>query len=196
MKKKLFPASFCIIFLTLWSCHSVAPKTDELKADEPNNIRTYLSGVATEITDNALSEITSLPVWEEQRLQRYDEFMEMMGLQEMPVHGKRPDLNIKYTGTIQNEGFRIEKLYYESLPGLYVAANLYIPDDIKEPRPAILYVCGHSPTQKVRYQPYPRKFAELGFVCLIIETIQFGEVRGRASWMLCQGLVPMVQQGL
>ncbi len=53
-----------------------------------------------------------------------------------------------------------------------------IPDNIKEPRAAILYVCGHSPSQKVRYQAHPRKFAQMGFVCLVIETIQFGEVRG------------------
>jgi hypothetical protein len=109
-----------------------APKTDELKADassseEPNNIRAYLSAVAAEITDHTLSDITSLPDWEKQRLQRYDDFIEMMGLQDMPLDGNRPDLNIKHTGTIQEEGFRIEKLYYESLPGLYVPANLYIP---------------------------------------------------------------------
>jgi len=134
--------------------------------------------VAAEITDNSLSGITSLQEWEKQRLQRYDEFIEMMSLQDMPLDEKRPGLNIHRTGTIQEEGFRIEKLYYESLPGLYVPANLYIPDDIEEPVPAILYVCGHSPGQKVRYQPYPRKFAELGFVCLIIETIQRGEVQG------------------
>ena len=178
MKRIIFPASFCLIFLVLWSCNSDAPKTEEPKTEEQNNIRAYLSAVAADITDHTLSDITSLTDWEKQRLQRYSEFMEMMGLQDMPLDGNRPDLNIKHTGTIQEEGFRIEKLYYESLPGLYVPANLYIPDDMEEPGPAILYVCGHSPTQKVRYQPYPRKFAELGFVCLIIETIQMGEVWG------------------
>ena len=146
--------------------------------EQSNNIRTYLSGVAAAITENTLSDINSLPDWEKQRDQRYDEFIEMLGLQDMPLDAGRPDLNIRITGTIRQDGYRIEKLYYESLPGLFVPANLYIPDDIREPRPAILYVCGHSPTQKVHYQPYPRKFAQLGFVCLIIETIQFGEVRG------------------
>ena len=192
MKKTGFHTSFWFIILLLWSCNRPVPntdasKTDTLRTEEPNNIRTYLSDVATEITDNALSEITSLPDWEEQRSQRYDEFIEMMGLQDMPMDGNRPDLNIRHTGTIQEDGFRIEKLYYESLPGLYVPANLYIPDDLEEPGPAILYVCGHSPTQKVRYQPYPKKFAELGFVCLIIETIQFGEVWGEHHGCYARG---------
>ncbi len=168
---KILPVS--IIVLAMSSCHGPVKEFEE-----PNNIRTYLSTVAEEITNTALSEVGSLTDWEQQRPGRYKEFIEMMGLQDMPLEGERPDLNIHLTGTIQEEGYRIEKLYYESLPGLYVAANLYIPDQIEEPRPAILYVCGHSPTQKVWYQPYPRKFAELGFVCLIIETIQMGEVSG------------------
>ncbi len=174
--------SIIAVFLILSSCSNPVPETDQ-----QNNIRTYLSAVGENITDNSLSGITSLPDWKNQRDQRFDEFIEMMSLQDMPIEDKRPDLNIRYTGTIQKEGYRIEKLYYESLPGLYVPANLYIPDDIQEPRPAILYVCGHSPTQKVRYQPYPRKLAELGFVCLIIETIQFGEVRGHHHGCYLQG---------
>lgn len=47
------------------------------------------------------------------------------------------------TGVIKCDGYHIEKLYYESLPGLYVPANLYVPDSIKTPVPAILYVCSH-----------------------------------------------------
>jgi len=177
-----FPAFICITILHITSCSTPAPETDP-----PNHIRSYLSEVAAEITDNALSDIVSFSDWEKKRPQRYAEFLEMMSLQDMPMDVARPELNIQITGTIQQDGYRIEKLYYESLPGLYVPANLYIPDDIQEPRPAILYVCGHSPTQKVRYQPYPRKFAEMGFVCLIIETIQFGEVRGHHHGCYFQG---------
>ncbi|MEA3461447.1 MAG: acetylxylan esterase [Bacteroidota bacterium] len=187
MKSIISSSSICILFLFLSSCNRFTPETVASKVDQPNNIRTYLSAVAEKITDNSLSDITSLPNWEKHRLQRYKEFIEMMSLQDMPLDAKRPDLNIRLTGTIQKEGYRIEKLYYESLPGLYVPANLYIPDHIEEPGPAILYVCGHSPGQKVRYQPYPRKFAELGFVCLIIETIQRGEVQGEHHGCYARG---------
>ncbi len=162
-----------ILALAISSCHSPIQEIEE-----PNNIRLYLSAAAEEITNASLSGVSSVTDWEQQRPKRYSEFLEMMGLQDLPVEGVRPDLNIRYTGTIQEDGFRIEKLYYESLPGLYVPANLYIPDQMEEPGPAILYVCGHSLTQKVWYQPYPRKFAQLGFVCLVIETIQMGEVCG------------------
>ncbi|MEN8230004.1 MAG: hypothetical protein ABFS38_17725 [Bacteroidota bacterium] len=195
MKNIMLPASFWIILLAFSSCNNRSPEIDANNSVASNNIRTYLSTVAAEITDNALSDINSLKEWEDQRAQRYNEFIEMMGIQDMPVDGKRSDLNIRHTGTIQEDGFRIEKLYYESLPGLYVPANLYIPDGMEEPGPAILYLCGHSITQKVRYQPYPRKFAELGFVCLIIETIQMGEVRGEHHGCYARGWFQLYSRG-
>ncbi|MEX0882245.1 MAG: dienelactone hydrolase family protein, partial [Cyclobacteriaceae bacterium] len=113
--------------------------------------------------------------WEQIRDKRYAEFTEMMGIS---LEENRTPPKVTYTGTLQEEGYQIKKFYFESMPGLYVPANLYIPDGIKEPRPAIIYVCGHSRGQKTNYQAHPRKLAQLGFVTLIFETIQFGEVLG------------------
>ncbi len=146
--------------------------------DQQNNIRYYLNHVATRITDNSLSSINNLQDWEAVRDQRHLELIEMLGLQGKPVMDKRPAVNVTKTGVIQKDGYRIEKLYYESLPGLYVSANLYVPEGIQKKAPAILYVCGHSHTQKHHYQAHAKNFAENGFVCLIIETIQRGEVKG------------------
>jgi len=146
--------------------------------DQSNSIRNYLMRVAQEVTHDSLGGFRTLGDWERARPTRYAQYLEMMGLVDVPVDGPRPALNVKVVGTIQKAGYRIEKLRYESLPGLYVPANLYIPDKIRDSAPAILYVCGHSRTQKVSYQTHPRKFAQLGFVCLIIETIQWGEVYG------------------
>ncbi len=154
------------------------PIESEPVQDQSNTIRNYLMSVATEVTQSSLAGINSLEDWEAVRSERYDQLVEMLSLTDVPLEGERPPLNVQTTGTIQQEGFRIEKLYYESLPDLYVPANLYIPDNLQQPAPAILYVCGHSRTQKVSYQTHARKFAELGFVTLIIETIQWGEVRG------------------
>ncbi|NOY96181.1 MAG: hypothetical protein GXO81_07350, partial [Chlorobi bacterium] len=174
MKKTLFYTALLSIIFCFHGCKCKPTATQPV---QQNNIRSYLSGVAAEITDNTLSDINTIEGWENARAQRYGEFIEMMGLQDY-MYKERTDLNVKITGVIHKKGYRIEKLYYESLPGLYVPANLYIPDNIEKPTAAILYVCGHSPTQKVHYQPFPKKFAELGFVCMVIETIQWGEVRG------------------
>lgn len=146
--------------------------------DQDNNIRNYLMRAASEVTHNSLADIKSLEDWTTSRDRRYQEFTEMLSLTDVPLDGERPPLNVKIVGEIQQDGYKIIKLYYESLPQLYVPANLYIPDYIDKPTAAILYVCGHSRTQKVSYQAHPRHFAKLGFVCLIVETIQWGEVYG------------------
>jgi hypothetical protein len=178
VKKHLSLVVILIAFSLLHSNAQEIPVQTEPLTDQMNNIRYYLMKEAAKITDSRLEDLNSLDDWKKIRPVKHRQLVEMLGMQDVPLEGTRPDLNVKVTGVIQKDGYRIEKLYYESLPDLYVPANLYIPDNIKEPRPAILYVCGHSRTQKVYYQDHPRKFAQLGFVCLIIETIQNGEVRG------------------
>jgi hypothetical protein len=167
-----------IIFLAIASCLISGCSGETKPITESNNIRSYLIQKAAVISDSSFSGINNLNDWKNIRGTRYDELADMLSLEDMPLRGNRSPLNVKITGTIHEKNYHIEKLYYESLPGLYVRANLYIPDSIKIPAPAILYVCGHSPSQKVHYQAHPAKFASLGFVCLIIETIQFGEVQG------------------
>ncbi|MFC2125420.1 hypothetical protein ACFLU5_11480, partial [Bacteroidota bacterium] len=162
------------------ACQQGTEVPDQTQSDPAasNNIRQYLLRVAGEISDNAVTDIQSLEEWNKVRPEKHEQFKEMISLVDVPLKGERPPLNVQMVETIQQDGFRIEKLYYESLPDLYVPADLYIPDNITEPTAGILYVCGHSRTQKVRYQGHPRRFAQLGFVCLIIETIQWNEVKG------------------
>jgi cephalosporin-C deacetylase-like acetyl esterase len=153
---------------------------NEPPPEAANNIRLHLQRVARELTAKARAEVLESEAWqgEANLALRRQEFAEMLSLQDMPPDDERPPLNPVVTGVVQQDGFRIENLYYESLPGLYVPGNLYIPDNLEGPAPAVIYLCGHSHTQKEHYQTHPRKLARLGFVCLIVETIQYGEVWG------------------
>ena len=47
-------------------------------------------------------------------------------------------LRSKITGRIPMDSFHIEKLIFESLPGVYVTALVYVPDDQKKSHPAVL----------------------------------------------------------
>jgi cephalosporin-C deacetylase-like acetyl esterase len=153
--------------------------TSTVKEPITMTIRDYLCREARGISDNALSGLTDAAAWARLIPERRRQYMEMMNLHDLPPDKEdRPPLNPRLTGTLERKGYRIEKLYYESLPKLYVAANLYIPTELDGPAPGVIYVCGHSATQKVQYQPHPRRFAQLGFVALIVETVQLGEVRG------------------
>jgi len=151
--------------------------TPRVRAFSPS-ICEYFSQEAGKITQGALADYQDAAAHGRLAAERRGQFLEMMGLEELPAPDQRTPLNVKVTGVVERPLYRIEKLYYESLPKLYVTANLYIPNNLTSRVPAVLYVCGHSEKQKVHYQPHPRRFAELGFVCLIVETIQLGEARG------------------
>jgi hypothetical protein len=107
----------------------------------------------------------------------------MLGLWPLPP---RTDLHATITGKVETDLFTVEKLHFQSIPGLYVTANLYVPKRTTLPAPAVLYVCGHSNTvidkvsygSKVNYQHHPAWFAEHGYVCLILDTLELGEIPG------------------
>ena len=57
---------------------------------------------------------------------------------------ERNELNAKIAGVVERNGYRVEKVYFQSRPGFYVSADVYIPSSKKEPFPAVLYAVGHS----------------------------------------------------
>lgn len=113
----------------------------------------------------------SLPRWQE-------EFRFMLGLEPWP---ERTPLQATVTGIVEGEDYVIENLHFQSRPGLYVTANLYRPREIpNEPYPAVLYLCGHSSRgrdgNKTAFQSHGLWFARHGYVCLILDTLQLGEI--------------------
>jgi cephalosporin-C deacetylase-like acetyl esterase len=141
------------------------------------NIRDYLSREAGRITDRALADYTTATAFRRALPEKRRQFLEMMGPDDWWTEKREPP-PVKVTGTVERNSYRIEKLSYESRPRLFVTANLYVPKNLSGRAPGVLYVCGHSQNQKAHYQAHPRRFAELGFVCLIVETVQLGEVEG------------------
>jgi cephalosporin-C deacetylase-like acetyl esterase len=57
---------------------------------------------------------------------------------------EKTPLQTKVTGVIERDGYRIEKLIYESMPGFRVTANVYVPARGQAPFPAVLGTAGHS----------------------------------------------------
>jgi len=90
---------------------------------------------------------------------------------------KRTKLNPRITGTIEREGYRIEKIIFFSRPGFPVTANLYIPTGHSAPFPGVIGTCGHSASGKAEpaYQAFAQGLAKRGFLCLIYDPIGQGE---------------------
>ncbi len=74
---------------------------------------------------------------------------------------QKSPLNAHITGSFTRNGYRVEKLIFESQPGFRVTANFYLPTTGKAPYPAVLGVAGHSSNGKA-YAGYQKAF--IGFV--------------------------------
>ena len=135
------------------------------------------------ISEGSLADIHSRADWESRREGYRHQLQEMLGLDPLP---SRTDLKATITGVLDQPEFTVEKLHFQSMPGLYVTANLYLPKQSLKPVPAILYVCGHTPVRvegvsygnKVAYQGYGIWFARNGYACLVLDSVQLGEIEG------------------
>jgi hypothetical protein len=88
---------------------------------------------------------------------------------------EKTPLNPRITGKIQRKGFHIEKLIFESLPGIYVSALVYVPDDGNKSHPAVLVPSGHSANGKAHYQALCQHLVQRGYVVINWDPIGQGE---------------------
>jgi dienelactone hydrolase len=93
-----------------------------------------------------------------------------------PSPEKTP-LEPRVTGIVDREAYRIEKVIFQSRPGLLVTGNLYVPKGGAFPRPGVLGTCGHSDSGKAIdvYQSFAQRLARLGYVVFIYDPIGQGE---------------------
>ena len=143
----------------------------------------YFKSETAAVSSASLSNIQSLAEWQERRPELRRQAAEMLGLDPLP---ERSPLNAVVTGKLEEKDFTVEKLCFQSRPHLYVTANLYLPKPLTHPAPTVLYLCGHSPVisngvsfgNKAAYQHHGIWFARNGYVCLIVDTLQYGEIQG------------------
>lgn len=141
---------------------------------------TTLYGAAREEARQISSGSLAVPFpperWKATENERREQWREMLGLSPLP---QRTPLHATVTGVLDRGDYVVEKIHFQSIPGAYVAGNLYRPAKITGRLPAVLYLCGHS-KGKVNppYQANPRWFGQHGYVALVLDPIQLGESQG------------------
>jgi hypothetical protein len=93
------------------------------------------------------------------------------------IYDHKLPLNIKETGTVNMKGYAIKKITFQTRPGVYTTANLFIPDG-KGPFPAVIYMLGHWPKGKIDStgpQAVGHTLAVNGYVCLTVDPWGSGE---------------------
>ena len=83
-------------------------------------------------------------------------------------------LNPSIRGRIQAEKYTIEKVIFESLPGFFVTANLYRPNQPGR-YPGVLLQAGHTQEGKPEGQRLAANLALKGFVVLAFDPVGQGE---------------------
>ncbi len=136
-----------------------------------------------EALESPLKGVKTLEEWKAKQPVYRKQLLGMLGLDPMP---ERTPLKPVVTGKIVRDEFTVENLHFQSSPGLYVTGNLYLPVKREGRVPAVLYGCGHAGVRKdgvsygnkCHYQHHGIWFARNGYACLVIDTLQLGEIVG------------------
>ena len=97
--------------------------------------------IATTDTHFAAPSFATLEEWKVRREALRKQVQSAAGL--LPFPARNP-LNAQVFGRIENKDYSIEKVYIETLPGFYLAGNLYRPLGKKGPFPGMLAPHGHA----------------------------------------------------
>jgi dienelactone hydrolase len=178
-----FAAVVSLLALPFAATFAATPPTTPAPNAADRMFAAYFRVETERLASASLAEIKTLRDWTDRRAQVREELFEMLGLSPRP---EQTDLKATITGRVEHAEFTVENLHFQSLPGLYVTANLYVPKNLTARAPAILYACGHAEVKdgkaslgnKTGYQHHGAWFARHGYVCLMIDTIQLGELAG------------------
>jgi dienelactone hydrolase len=173
-----------LLLATLTAIAAGQPKKDPPAAPPGEKmIHDYFRVWAGDLAGDSFRNVNTRNDWEAVRPLRRQQLLEMLGLWPLPP---RTDLQAKVTGKVERPTFTVEKVVFQSRPGLYVTGNLYVPKPAPKKAPTVLYLCGHgnvvkdgvSYGSKVHYQHHPAWYAQNGFVSLVIDTLQLSEIPG------------------
>jgi cephalosporin-C deacetylase-like acetyl esterase len=118
--------------------------------------------------------ITTRAQWEKYRDERLTRLRSSLG--EYPAPSEK--LKVRVTGTVKGEGFTIEKLVYESRPGQWVPAHLYVPTRKTDSMPGILIAHAHHRDKpQGELQDMGMTWARAGCLVLIHDQVGYGERR-------------------
>jgi dienelactone hydrolase len=118
--------------------------------------------------------------WEMRKAELRKCFLEQLGLSPMP---RKTPLNPIYTPQRKFDGYTVENVGLEVIPGLYLCGSLYRPAKGKGPFPAVLSPHGHFTSQDMnqvgRYRPDQQyrcaMLARMGAVVFSYEMFAYGE---------------------
>ena len=93
-----------------------------------------------------------------------------LGLDPLP---ERPPLRPHVSAVLERDGYRLERIYWQTWPEVYASGWLYVPDALRGPAPAVLCPHGHWP-DGARHPVVQSRcigLAKLGYVVLAVDSV-------------------------
>ena len=133
---------------------------------------TDLAGNAYRARNRDLAKLTTPDAIRKRQAWARDTFWKLAG--GMP---ERTPLNARTHGSFERDGYRVEKILYESRPRFHIPADLYIPTKTQPPFPGVLFQMGHTMNGKAgdTYQRCCQGLAKLGYLVLAFDPMGQGE---------------------
>ena len=141
--------------------------------------RAQVAPVKTLDTSRSFPDIATKAQWQARRDTIRQQILVSAGLWPMP---EKTPLEAKIFGKIERDGYSVEKVYFRSLPGFYVAGNLYRPlGKGMGPFPAILNPHGHWDHGRLEDTPVCSiagrciNFAKQGMIAFSYDMVGFND---------------------
>jgi dienelactone hydrolase len=180
---KRSPSRWIAALLVLICC---AIRPAQSQTPQEDTLLSWMNSIAQQDLQRRMRVVHSihtLPEAEERkRMVREEMLNDLGGLPDF-----RGPLNASITGELHTDSYTIEKVIYQSLPGFFVTANLYRPNQPGR-YPAVLLQAGHTQEGKVENQRMAANLALKGFVALSFDPIGQGEREQTYSHQLDQPL--------
>ena len=126
-----------------------------------------------------MPQVNSVKEWEAHAEQLRRDILERVALRGQAAKWAKAKTKVEWLETLDGgEGYKIRKLRYEALPGLWIPALLYEPEALSEKVPVVMNVNGHD--GKGKAAPYKQirciNQAKRGMLALNVEWLGMGQL--------------------
>lgn len=126
-----------------------------------------------------LPELTTAEAWEDYAAKLRQQVLDEVVFRGEAIQWRQRPLRVEYLSEIPADGYRIRKLRYEALPGVWIPALLYEPTELTAKTVAVLNVNGHDSQGKAADYKQLRciNMARRGMLALNVEWLGMGQLQ-------------------
>lgn len=158
---------FTLATVSWTAAQSPAPRPNQ----ELESLQKHFETVIKRRHDQLFNGITTVQQWESRKQQTRAALQRMLW-NDMAWPDRPPRATV--TNRQEYSAYTVENLVLETIPGVFLTANLYLPRGAARPVPVVLYQCGHA--NKRLFTRHGAWFAAHGLAMLVMDNIEMGEI--------------------